>query len=223
MMHISLFAGPPMKSSDPFVPSVGEFEINIAVEGEHKEDKLFRAPIIDFNYGIMQDVQVTLESAYVISRYDDEYVDDFDSFEVALKWCFLQGDVFSIALSPKYKSYPVNSIFNSGETYELDIPMNFVVNEKIDLVVDSAYIMPKDCADHFEFGTYLKFKDDKHTYYTELFVENVANKDEDIFVFGALGYMYQFHKNIAFMISYGKEIGSKDLSTVGYSGLQFVY
>jgi len=218
-----LFAGPPMKSSDPFVPELGQFEINIAVEGEYNKNQFFRAPIIDLNYGIIKNVQITLETAYVISQEKSEYIDDFDSFELALKWCFYEGDRFAIAFYPKFKSYPIDSIFNSGETYEIDIPMNFALSDKVDFVFDTAYIMPKDGLDHFEFGTYMKYKNELHTYYAELFLENVGS-EEETFTLGGLGYMYQFHKNIAFMISCGRELSSNNKkSTVGYSGLQFVF
>ncbi len=218
-----LLAGPPMKSSDPFVPEVGQFEINVAVEGEHTDEKLFRAPILDFNYGVVKNVQLTLEAAYVITEEEDDFVDDFDSFELALKWLFYEGELICIALYPKYKSYPVDSIFNSGETFELSVPLNVALSQNLDLVLNPAYIAPKEGANHFEFGSYLKFKMDKHSFYTELFMENLSNEDEDVFTLGVVGYSYQFHESVAFMISFGKEITSRNQATVGYSGLQFVF
>ncbi len=215
----SLFAGPPMKSSDPFVPALHEFEVNIATEGEHKELTLHRIPIIDINYGIVQNVQVTFETAYVNSEVEN----DFDSFEIALKWHFYESELFSIALYPKYKSYPVESIFNEGETYELSLPMNFRLNDSLDLVTDINYVYLKDSEEHFEFGTYIKYKDDKFSYFVEVFMEE-AEHQKDFFTMGIVGFMYQFHENVAFMISYGKEITKGNpRATVGYSGFQFVF
>ncbi len=219
LFYTLLLAGPPMKSSDPFVPEKGQFEINIAVSGEHTDDRLFRAPILDFNYGIVENVQITFETAYVSSEVES----DFDSFELALKWHFYESELFSIALYPKYKLYPIDSIFNNGETFELSVPLNVALTQNLDLVLDSVYILPKEGVNHFEFGSYLKYKMDKHSLYTELFVENINNKDEDVFTLGIVGYSYQFHDNIAFMISFGKEITSQNQATVGYSGLQFVF
>ncbi len=214
-----LFAGPPMKSSDPFVPALHEFEVNIAAEGEHKDAILRRLPIIDINYGIIENVQVTFETAYIHSDLES----DFDSFEIALKWLFYENDFFAIALYPKYKSYPLDSVFNEGETCEFTLPMNFTLNDSLDLVTDVTYVHPLEGENHFEFGTYIKYKSDAHIYFMELFMEE-AKDQEDFFMLGALGYMYQFHENIAFMISFGKEITSgKPKATIGYSGLQFVF
>ncbi len=214
-----LFAGPPMKSNDPFVPALHEFEINIAVEGEHEEYRLHRAPIIDFNFGLLQNVQLTIETAYAISEHEN----DFDSFEFAVKWLFYQNDFFAIALYPKFKSYPIDSVFNEGENYELSIPMNFAISKSLDLVTDITYIYPREGEKHFEFGTYLKYKNDKHTYFIELFSEGF-NDQNSFFILGNIGYTYQFHENIAFMISYGKELTNTQYrTTIGYSGLQFIF
>ena len=208
-----------MKSNDPFVPSLGEFEINVAVEGEYKEQDLLRAPILDINYGAMKNVQVTFESAYVTSDSQD----GFDSFEIALKWLFYEDDFFAIALYPKYKSYPVDSIFNEGETYELTVPMNLALSKELDLVVDFTYVQPIHGGQHLEFGSYLKYKANKHTYYLEVFMEG-SEHQKQFFVLGNIGYMYQFHESVGFMISAGREITYEEKrGTIGYSGLQFVF
>ena len=214
-----LFAGPPMKSNDPFVPSYGEYEINVAVEIEDKDFTLVRAPIIDFNYGIYENVQFTFEGAYVNSDLED----DFDSLEVAFKWHFYEGELFSIALYPKYISYPIESIFNEGETYELTLPMNYILTANLDLVVDITYVYPKNGIEHMEYGTYLKYKINKHTYYTEIFFEDSPHQ-KGAFILGNLGYMYHFHKDVAFMISAGREMVSDGKkATLGYSGLQIIF
>jgi len=215
----SLFAGPPMKINDPFVPNLGEFEINIAIEVERKDDTLVRAPIVDFNYGIMQNVQFTLEGAYINSHNQN----DIDGLEVALKWHFYEGEILSVALYPKYKSYPIDSIFHEAEALEISIPVNVILNESFSLVVDTVYVMPKDTQKHLEFGTYLKYKNSKHTFYGAMFFEDNPYENE-ILIFGAMGYKYQFHKNVAYMISYEKEVGTTDRrAAVLYSGLQFVF
>lgn len=219
-----LFAGPPMKSSDPFVPALHEFEVNLAVEGEHKENRLFRTPIIDVNYGVVENVQLTLETAYAHSDDEAYSKSDFDSFETAVKWLFYEDAFFAIALYPKYKSYPIDSIFNEGITYELSLPMNLALSNSLDLVVNLTYVYPLDNEKHSELGTYLKYKNSKHTYYTELFMED-AKHQHHFFILGVVGYMYQLHKNISFMISYGKEITNSDTNraTIGYSGFQFLF
>lgn len=215
----SLFAGPPMHSSDPFVPALNEYEINIALSSESGDETLYHAPIIDLNYGLVKDVQITLETAYTHTQVEN----DFDSFELAVKWNFYQDDFLSVAIYPKYVSYPVESIFSHGEDYELSIPVNIVLNKQIDLVIDTTYVMPFDGVNHFELGTYLKYKVQKHNYYIEIFMEEESYSFEFL-SFGSVGYLYQFHENVAFMISYGVELMSRSSkATTGYTGLQFVF
>ena len=217
---VSLWAGPPMKSDDPFVPSYGEFEVNLAVEIEKKDNTLFHVPVIDLNYGIYENIQFTMEGAYVTSENEN----DFDALKLALKWNFYTGELFSIAISPQYKSYPIDSIFNEGETYELKIPINIYLTSKLNLIVDLTYVYPKESGEHIEYGTYLQYLSNKHRYYSELFFEN-APHNEEVFYLLNLGYMYQLNDNIALMISIGKEMAAKEepKATLAYGGLQFVF
>lgn len=212
-----------MNSDDPFVPSLKEFEVNIAMEHERNGDKSTNFPIIDFNYGIMKNVQATIETSYATSKVDGVDFKDFDALELAVKWLFYEGDRFAMALYPKYTSYPIKSAFDEGESFEIATPVNLILNEHIDLIINSSYIMPSKGENHFEFGTYLKFKQSKHTYYTELLMENVDNRDEDASTLGAVGYMYQFYEDIGFMISWSKKINANNSSSTVYSGLQFIF
>lgn len=215
----TIFAGPPMKSDDPFVPALHEFEINIAIEAEDEDELLKRLPIVDINYGIYKNVQLTLMGSYIIS--DEE--DDFDSFELAIKWLAYDGDIFSIAVYPKYKSYPIASIFNEGETYELAFPMNFSLSESFNLVLNIVYIYPKIGKEYFEYGGYLEYEHEKHSFFTELFLEEAQEKGEDSLMLGIVGYKYNFYQDISFMLSLGNEINNEKKTTIGYSGLQFIF
>ena len=212
-----------MNSDDPFVPSLKEFEVNIAMEHESNGDRITNFPIIDFNYGIMKNVQATIETSYATSNVDGKNLKDIDALELAFKWLFYEDDRFAMALNPKYKSYPIKSTFDEGESFEIATPINIILTKNIDLILNSSYIMPSKGDNHFEWGTYLKFKNSKHTYYTELLMENVNHRDEDASTTGAVGYMYQFYEDIGFMFSWSKEINAKNSSSTVYSGLQFVF
>ncbi len=215
----SLFAGPPMLSNDPFVPKLGQFEINLSAGFEDKDSSITTAPIIDINYGLLPNLQITFAGAYIHC----ETQNGFDAIELAFKWNFYHNDFFAIAINPKYLSYPHDSIFNQGEVFEFSLPMSFTLSEKINWIVDTKYILPKEDEEHLEFGTYLRYSQIKHHYYLELFVEN-ADDHEKHFVLANLGYMYQFHQNTAFMLSLGREVNAHDESaTIAYSGLQFVF
>lgn len=216
---ISLFAGPPMKSSDPFVPDLGDFEINIAIEIEDEESISKKIPIIDINYAPIDNLQLTFETSYL----DTPEENGFKSLELAMKWLFYNGDFFAVALYPKYKIEHINSTLNQEEIYELTIPMNFRISDSLDLIADITYVNPQEGQNYFEAGTYLKYSSSKHTYYAEASLEDLKEENQT-FVLANLGYMYQFHENVAFMISVGKELSNvKSKVTVCYSGLQFIF
>ena len=208
-----------MLSQDPFVPALNQFEINVAAAIEETGDTREIASILDINYGLLNNVQLTIEGAYV----DAETQDDFDAMELALKWNFYQNDFFAIAVNPRYLSYPIRSVFDEGEVLELSLPMSFALNDALNWVVDILYVKPKDGSEHMELGTYLQYTQTNHNYYLELYMEE-SEADDEIYSLLNLGYLYQFHNNIAFMISIGRETHAEDQkSTIAYSGLQFVF
>lgn len=222
LLSVAVFAGPPMLSNDPFVPAVDEVELNIAIQREHVEnqDIVTEAPIIDFNYGVYENLQLTLEGAYV----SEGSKSDWGGTKVALKYMFYDDGLFAMALYPQYSSYPAQSIFNEGETYEISAPINVTLSENLDWVIDIAYIIPLHIDTHFEFGSYLKYKYEKHAFYLEVFAEGEAHQ-EHFFVFGNVGYSYEFIDGISFLISYGKHIteNKEEHAHKAYSALQFVF
>ena len=88
-----LYAGPPMMTDDPFTPYLDEVEINFASEAERNDDLTGLVPIIDINYGIYPNIQLTVETAYALS--DSKYKSD--GLEVAIKYNFCRSDVLNIA------------------------------------------------------------------------------------------------------------------------------
>ena len=208
-----------MLSNDPFVPNVGQFEINIAGFAESRDTTIIAAPIIDANYGVMQDLQVTFVTAYLLS----EEGQGFDAFEVSFKWLFYNDDFFSIAINRIYFSYPVATVFNEGDVYKLSVPTYFKVSKSLGLFVDLAYIHPLEEPHHFELGSYLQYSANNHNFYGELFIEESKNHDR-LFVLVNFGYLYQLNNNIAFMASIGRELKAEEKNAViSYGGVQFLF
>jgi len=125
-----LYAGPPMMTDDPFTPEINEMEINFASELENSDYLTIIAPIVDINYGIYPNIQLTIETAY--GSLDNEYKSD--GVEVAIKYNFYRSDFFNIAIYPKYHFYPIATPFNEGESYELQIPISLQLNEQLEWV-----------------------------------------------------------------------------------------
>jgi hypothetical protein len=61
--------GPPMITDDPGTPGPGKFEINLAIAFERRPSEVaFDAPAIDINYGVGENIQLTLQTAPVILK-----------------------------------------------------------------------------------------------------------------------------------------------------------
>ena len=216
---IQLIAGPPTLSNDPFIPDVGQFEINLGAHIEQGRERVIAAPIIDANYGVFKNVQITGVLAYAT----DGDQRGFDAFEFSVKWKFYDDNFFAIALNPVYFSYPVSTVFNEGEVYKLSVPMSFVFSENWSWLIDLSYIYPREERDHFELGTYLQYTQGTQNVYLEYFAEESKYHDA-IFSLLNVGYLWQFHDYVAWMVSVGREIRAEEKeATIAYSALQFTF
>jgi len=214
-----LYAGPPMMTDDPFSPNLGQFEINFASELENSDEVSVVIPIIDINYGIFPNTQFTAETAYASS--DNQYKSD--GLEVAIKYNFYRSGRLNIALYPKYLFYPINTPFNEGESYELQIPISFKLSKNLEWVSSFSYLYPQKAENHYEVGTYLAYENNNHSYYIETYLEENPI-DNTMVTFFNIGYFYQYKENLGFMGSIGSEmVDSKKEADVAYLGLQVVF
>lgn len=97
--------GPPMITDDPGTPGPGKFEINLAIAWERRPNEIvFDAPAIDINYGVGENIQLTLQTAPVIlKRRGQGAIGGLGSTETALKWRFLDEEKagFDVSMFPR--------------------------------------------------------------------------------------------------------------------------
>jgi len=86
--------GPPMITDDPGTPGPGKFEINLAIAFERRPNEVaFDSPAIDINYGVGQNIQLTLQTApVVLKRRGQGAIGGLGGTEAALKWRFLDAE-----------------------------------------------------------------------------------------------------------------------------------
>ena len=86
--------GPPMITDDPGTPGNRKWEINLAVAFEHRPNETsFNAPGIDLNYGVGQNIQITLQGGPVLlTRSGRGVIGGLGGTEAALKWRFLDEE-----------------------------------------------------------------------------------------------------------------------------------
>ncbi len=93
--------GPPMITDDPGTPGDGKFEVNLAIAFERRPSEIaFDAPAVDINYGVGENIQLTLQTAPVIlKRRGHGAIGGLGGTEAALKWRFLDEEKFGADVS----------------------------------------------------------------------------------------------------------------------------
>ena len=172
---------------------------------------------MDINYGF-KNLEFTLKSSYTTLGTQE----DFEGLKTEIKWLFYGDDFFTMALHPKYISFPIESRFDTGEVYELGLPMNFRLDKSLDLVLNLTYFKPKGIEDHFEFGTYLRYNKDRNSYFLEAYVEE-SIEHQAFHYLGNIGYRHLYDKDKALLLSLGRDLKTKaDKRTLIYVGLLFI-
>ena len=214
-----LWAGPPMITEDPFVPNKGQIELNLASEYEKREHSTVLFPFVDFNYGVTETFQVTVGGSYVFSHD----FDDTGAVELAAKWLFYSGDFFAMAIAPVYTSFPIHTDLDEGESYELSLPMSFTLSDNLSLIAALNYVVPQYEKDFYEFGTYLQYGMDQHTFFLEGFFERDA-ETYHVYSLMNLGYSYQFDPNTALLLSAGRDLDAQEReASIAYVAMQFLF
>lgn len=98
--------GPPMITNNPGTPGPNKWEINLAVDFEHRPDDqtLFDLPVIDLNYGVGEHIQLSLQNApRVLKREDHGAIGGLGETQAGLKWRFLDEDKsgFDVSMFPR--------------------------------------------------------------------------------------------------------------------------
>jgi hypothetical protein len=90
-----------MITDDPGTPGPGKFEINLAIAFERRPSEIaFDAPALDINYGVGENIQLTLQTAPVIlKRRGQGAIGGLGATEAALKWRFLDEEKFGVDVS----------------------------------------------------------------------------------------------------------------------------
>jgi hypothetical protein len=97
--------GPPMITDDPGTPGNRKWEINLAVAFEHRpSETAYDAPGIDLNYGVGENIQLTLQGGPVLlKRSGRGVIGGLGGTEAAVKWRYLDEETsgFDASMFPR--------------------------------------------------------------------------------------------------------------------------
>jgi len=107
-----------MITDDPGTPGNGKWENNLAIAFEHRSGETsYDVPAIDLNYGVGEQIQLTLQTAPVLlKRNGHGLIGGLGGTEAALKWRFVDEEKsgFDISMFPRVIFNVVQSSVRRG-------------------------------------------------------------------------------------------------------------
>ena len=107
-----------MITDDPGTPGNGKWENNLAIAFEHRSGETsYDVPAIDLNYGVGEQIQLTLQTAPVLlKRNGHGLIGGLDGTEAAVKWRFVDEEKsgFDMSMFPRVIFNVVQSSVRRG-------------------------------------------------------------------------------------------------------------
>ena len=225
--------GPPMITDDPGTPGPGKWENNIAIILEHRSGETsLDLPQVDLNYGIGQHIQLTLQTAPVLSKRDDHGpIGGFGGTEAAVKWRFLDEESSGVDMSmfPRIifniqQSSPRRGLSEDGTRFQIP----FQAAKTLGNWHADAEFGPLSSTigrSEFLYGAVAGYDLAKSTMLmAELHGTSRMNFTRDVLT-ANFGLRHEFTENYILILSIGHELRSPDQPTalIGYFGMQFVF
>jgi len=225
--------GPPMITDDPGTPGNGKWENNFAIIFEHRPNETsIDVPEIDLNYGVGEHIQLTLQTAPVLSKRSGHgLIGGLGGTEAAVKWRFLDEATSGLDMSmfPRVFFNIVQSsvrrgLAEDGARFQIPFQMAKTFGPwHVDVEVGprASTVGRSEWLD----GIVIGFDLAKPTMLmAELHDESRINFNRNVLTLN-FGLRHEFTENYILIVSMGHELRSPDQPTalIGYFGMQFVY
>ena len=222
-----------MITDDPATPGNGKWENNFAITFEHRPDKTtFEVPKVDLNYGVGDRIQLTLQTAPVLSKRSGHgLIGGVGATEAAVKWRFLDEATSGLDMSmfPRVifnvsQSSVRRGLADDGTRFQIP----FEAGKTFGLLhLDTEFGPRASTVGRSEWfdGIVGGFDLTKSTMLmAELHDESRMNFSRNELTLN-FGLRHEFTENYILIVSMGHELRSPDQPTalIGYFGMQFVY
>ena len=222
-----------MITDDPGTPGNGKWENNFAITFNHRPDETnYQVPEIDLNYGVGDHIQLTLQTAPVLSKRGSHgLIGGIGGTETAVKWRFLDEATSGVDMSvfPRLifnveQSSVRRGLADNGTRFQIPFEMaktigrwhmDAEVGPRASTVGRSQWLDGIVCGFNLAKPTMLM---------AELHDESRMNFSRDVLTLN-IGLHHEFTENYILIVSMGHELRSPDQPTalIGYFGMQFVY
>lgn len=226
--------GPPMITDDPGTPGNRKWEINLALAFEHRPGETSSdSPAIDLNYGIGEQIQLTLQTAAVLLKREGHgLLGGLGGTEAAVKWRFLDqqqnGKGFDMSMFPRVIFNVVSSsarrgLSEDGTRFQIPLQMAKTFGRwHADL--EFGPLAGSLGRSEWLGGIVAGLDVSKRTLLmAEIHGTSRMNFTSDVLTVN-VGIHHEFSATRVLIVSLGREISSPDpLATIGYFGMQLLY
>ena len=222
-----------MITDDPGTPGSGKWEINLAVAFEHRPGETsYDLPALDFNYGVGEHIQLTLQTAPVLlKRSGQGPIGGLGGTEAAVKWRVMDEEVNGVDVSmfPRVLFNVAQSSVRRGLSEpgtRFQIPLQ--VAKKFGAWhadVEFGGLTRSVGRSEWLYGIVGGFDLGKTTMLmAELHGTSRMNFTRDVLTFN-FGLRHELSEMRILIMSLGHEVRSPDqpLALIGYFGMQLVY
>jgi hypothetical protein len=224
--------GPPMITDDPGTPGNRKWENNFAITFEHRSgETTYEVPEIDLNYGVGDRIQLTLQTAPVLSKQSGHgLIGGIGGTEAAVKWRFLNEATSGVDMSmfPRIifnvaQSSARRGLAEDGTRFQIPFEaaktfgrwhLGFEIGARASTVGRSEWLDGIVCGFDLAKPTMLM---------AEIHDESRMNFSRDVLILN-FGLRHEFTETCILIVSMGHELRSPEpTALIGYFGMQFVY
>jgi hypothetical protein len=223
-----------MITDDPGTPGNGKWENNLAIAFEHRSGETsYDVPAIDLNYGVGEQIQLTLQTAPVLlKRNGHGLIGGLDGTEAAVKWRFVDEEKsgFDMSMFPRVIFNVVQSSVRRGlaeDGTRFQIP--FQAAKTFGRWHADAEFGPRSSTigrSEWLYGVVAGYDVAKPTMLmAELHGTSRMNFDRDVLTLN-FGIRQTLTERCIFIGSLGHEVHTPDgdpLAVIGYMGVQLLY
>ena len=183
--------GPPFITDDPGTPGDGHWEVNVAWTHEHRSgETVDELPLLDFNYGVGDRIQLKYEVPYIILHEDGaDTMDGLGNSEAGVKWRFYDSGESGLTMSTypqfEFRNPSSNSVAHGllADENTFNLPLQFQkeaggwgINVEVGAVFPSksdngwtyGVVVGHELNERFEIGAELHGEADSSFEHTEL-------------------------------------------------------
>ena len=223
-----------MITDDPGTPGNGKWENNLAIAFEHRSGETsYDVPAIDLNYGVGEQIQLTLQTAPVLlKRNGHGLIGGLDGTEAAVKWRFVDEEKsgFEMSMFPRVifnvvQSSVRRSLAEDGTRFQIP----FQAAKTFGRWHADAEFGPRSSTigrSEWLYGVVAGYDVAKPTMLmAELHGTSRMNFDRDVLTLN-FGIRQTLTERCIFIGSLGHEVHTPDgdpLAVIGYMGVQLLY